>query len=157
MRKKIPLAALAAVLCAPAPARAGSFLDAVFGHAQVDHRSVAAKKTASARHHRSDVERPRHDAGAVLASWYGGAKGEHLARRTASGETFRPSALTAAHRSLPFGSRLRVSFRGRSVVVRIADRGPAARTGRSLDLSRGAAAVLGLTRVGVGRVKIERI
>ena len=157
MRKKIPLAALAAVLCASAPARAGSLLDAVFGHAQVDHRAVSAKKTASARHLGNHAQRPRHDAGAVLASWYGGAKGEHLARRTASGEVFRPSALTAAHRSLPFGSRLRVSFRGRAVVVRVNDRGPNINTGRSLDLSRGAASAIGLTRVGVGRVIIERI
>jgi rare lipoprotein A len=55
------------------------------------------------------------------AAGYGGATGERLAPRTASGETFRPSALTAAHRSLPFGTRLRVSFRGRSVVVRVSD------------------------------------
>jgi rare lipoprotein A len=92
----------------------------------------------------------------ALASYYG-APGEYLNRRTASGEVFRPMGLTAAHRSLPFGTRLRVGFRGRSVVVRVTDRGPARRTGRSLDLSRGAAAVLGLTRVGVGRVSIERI
>ena len=158
MFKTLPLAGLLAVaLCAAAPARAGSFLDSVFGHVQVDHRAALAQDAAPARRHRSDAARPRHAAGTVLASWYGAAKGERLARRTASGEVFRPESLTAAHRSLPFGTRLRVSFRGRSVVVRIADRGPAARTGRSLDLSRAAAAVLGLTRVGVGRVSIERI
>ena len=158
MRKTIPLAGLLAVaLCAAAPARAGSLLDSVFGHAQVDRRAVLAQTAASARHRRSDAERPRHAAGTVLASWYGGAKGERLALRTASGERFNPNALTAAHRSLPFGTRLRVGFRGRFVVVRVSDRGPAARTGRSLDLSRGAAALLGLTRVGVGRVSIERI
>ena len=157
MFKTLPLAEfLALALCAAAPARAGSLLDSVFGHVQVDHRAALAQGTASARHCRSDAQRPRHAAGTVLASWYG-APSEYLNRRTASGEIFRPLALTAAHRSLPFGTRLRVSFRGRSVVVRIADRGPAARTGRSLDLSRGAAAVLGLTRVGVGRVSIERI
>jgi rare lipoprotein A len=158
MFKTIPLAGLLAVaLFAAAPARAGSLLETVFGHVQVDRRAALAQTAAAARPHRSDARRPRHEAGTVLASWYGGAKGEKLSRRTASGETFRPNALTAAHRSLPFGTRLRVGFRGRSVVVRVTDRGPAARTGRSLDLSRGAAAVLGLTRVGVGRVSIERI
>jgi rare lipoprotein A len=93
----------------------------------------------------------------VRASWYGGAKGEHLNRRTASGERFSPNALICAHRSLPFGTRLRVAWRGRSVIVRVADRGPARRTGRSLDLSRRAAEIIGLTRAGVGRVSIERI
>ena len=157
MRKTLPLAGLlAAALCAAAPARAGSFLDSVFGHVQVDRRAALAQGAAAARPRRSDAERPRHAAGTVLASWYG-APGEYLNHRTASGEIFRANGLTCAHRTLPFGARLRVSFRGRSVVVRVTDRGPALRTGRSLDLSRGAAAVLGLTRVGVGRVSIERI
>jgi rare lipoprotein A len=158
MLKNLPLAGLLAVaLFAAAPARAGSLLDAVFGHAQLDRRAAVAQIAAAARPYRSDAERPRHEAGTVLASWYGGAKGERLSSRTASGEVFRPNSLTAAHRSLPFGTRLRVGFRGRSVVVRVTDRGPAARTGRSLDLSRAAAAALGLTRAGVGRVSIERI
>ena len=158
MFKTLPLAGmLALALCAAVPARAASFLEMVFAHAQVDRRAALAQPATAARPHRSDAGRPRHAAGTVLASWYGGAKGERLARHTASGEIFRPAALTAAHRSLPFGTRLRVSFRGRSVVVRVTDRGPAARTGRSLDLSRGAASAIGLTRVGVGRVVIERI
>ena len=158
MFKNLPLAGLLALaLCAAAPARAGSLLDAVFGHVQVDRRAAVAPKTAAARPHRNDVERPRHASGTVLASWYGGAKGERLSSRTASGEIFRPAAMTAAHRSLPFGTRLRVAYRGRSVVVRIADRGPAKWTGRSLDLSRGAASAIGLTRVGVARVSVERI
>jgi rare lipoprotein A (peptidoglycan hydrolase) len=156
--KTLPLAGLLAlVLCVAAPARAGSLLDGVFGHVQVDRRAALAQGAAAARPRRSDAGRPRHAAGTVLASWYGGAKGEKLGRRTASGEIFRPNALTCAHRSLPFGARLRVGFRGRSVVVRVTDRGPTPRTGRSLDLSRGAAALLGLTRVGVGRVSIERM
>ena len=70
----------------------------------------------------------------VMTSWYGG--GERLNRHTASGEVFRPHGLTAAHRSLPLGTRLAVSYGGRTVVVRVNDRGPAAWTGRSLDLSR---------------------
>ncbi len=61
------------------------------------------------------------------------------------------AGLTAAHRTLPFGTLLRVTNRanGRSVVVRIADRGPEAWTGRVLDLSRSAARVLGMERAGV--------
>jgi rare lipoprotein A len=86
--------------------------------------------------------------GIVKASWYGG--GERLAAHTASGERFRPGGLTAAHRSLPMGTRVQVTnvTTGRSVVVRINDRGPAARTGRSLDLARGAAQAIGLRGVG---------
>ncbi len=74
--------------------------------------------------------------------------------RTANGEHFYPDGLTAAHRSLPFGTRLRVTSiaTGRSVVVRINDRGPAAWTGRGLDLSRGAARVIGMIGAGVARV-----
>lgn len=92
-------------------------------------------------------------ASSCLASWYGG--GEYLNARTANGERFRPNGITAAHRSLPFGTRVRVTYQGRSVIVRINDRGPAAWTGRCIDLSRGAAAVLGLIRKGVGRVHLE--
>ena len=74
--------------------------------------------------------------------------------RTASGERASPSALTAAHRTLPFGTLVRVTYQGRSVVVRINDRGPFVK-GRDLDLSEGAARRIGLP--GVGRVTIEVI
>ena len=75
---------------------------------------------------------------------------------TASGEPYRPEALTAAHRSLPLGSRVRVTNvqNGRSVVVRINDRGPF-RPGRVIDLSRAAARRIGLLRPGHGPVKLE--
>lgn len=86
------------------------------------------------------------------ASYYGG--GEYLNRDTASGERFDPRALTAAHRSLPFGTKVRVTYRGRSVVVRINDRGPAKWTGRCIDLSKAAARALGMTGAGVGKVII---
>lgn len=89
-------------------------------------------------------------ASVTRASWYGG--GERLSRRTASGEVFRPDALTAAHRSLPLGTRLLVSANGRTVMVRVNDRGPAKYTGRSLDLSRGAARALGILRSGTAVV-----
>ena len=76
-------------------------------------------------------------AGPTVATWYGQ---EHAGKRTASGEVFNPNGLTAAHRSLPFGTCLRVSNpkTGRSVSVRVNDRGPFT-TGVSLDLSHGAA------------------
>lgn len=77
-------------------------------------------------------------------------------QRTASGERFDNRALTAAHRTLPFGSRVRVTnpATGASVVVRITDRGPFTR-GRTIDVSRAAAEELGLVRAGHGRVELE--
>jgi rare lipoprotein A len=85
------------------------------------------------------------------ASWYA------LHSRTASGERMNPSAMTAAHRSLPFGTRVKVTNQrnGRSVVVRINDRGPFVR-GRMLDLSRGAAQKLGFVGAGQANVCLIR-
>jgi rare lipoprotein A len=76
--------------------------------------------------------------------------------RTASGEKFDLHELTAAHRTLPFGTRLRVTSlaTGRSVTVRINDRGPFVR-GRVLDVSYSAADRLGIVGRGVGKVKVE--
>ena len=87
------------------------------------------------------------------ASWYG--PGFH-GKKTASGERFNTHALTAAHRSLPFGSRVQVTNErtGRSVVVRINDRGPFA-GGRVIDLSKAAAHAVGIS--GVSRVKLTRL
>ena len=87
---------------------------------------------------------------AGMASYYGNESGS----RTASGQRMNANAMTAAHRSLPFGTKLRVTHGGRSVVVTINDRGPFIR-GRVLDLSTGAARVIGLTGAGVGRVVAE--
>lgn len=88
--------------------------------------------------------------GRGLASWYGEP---HHGRRTASGERFDKEALTAAHKSLPFGTRVRVEnpATGQAVVVRINDRGPFTR-GRIIDLSRAAAERIGLIEAGVARV-----
>jgi rare lipoprotein A len=90
-----------------------------------------------------------------VASWYGKV---FQGRRTASGERYDAHALTAAHRTLPLGSYVRVTAVGssRSVVVRINDRGPYTR-GRVIDLSYAAAAALDLPRAGTLLVKIERI
>ena len=81
------------------------------------------------------------------ASWYGAF---HHGRRTASGEIFNQNALTAAHRSLPFGTRLRVTNHqtARSTVVRVNDRGPF-KANRIIDLSRAAAQAIGLKGVGL--------
>lgn len=77
-------------------------------------------------------------------------------QRVASGGWFNPNALTAAHKTLPFGTRVRVTNlrNGRSVVVRINDRGPYIR-GRIIDLSRRAATVVGMTQSGVVPVRVD--
>lgn len=85
-----------------------------------------------------------------LASWYGEP---FHGRRTASGEVFNMNELTAAHKTLPFGTRVRVrhATTGKEVTVRINDRGPFSK-GRIIDLSRAAAAQVGLLRTGTATV-----
>jgi len=85
-----------------------------------------------------------------VASFYGNESGS----QTASGERFNENAMTCAHRSLPFGTKLRVTHGGRSIVVRVNDRGPFVR-GRVLDLSTAAARALGID--GLGQVTAEVI
>ncbi|GJD37394.1 septal ring lytic transglycosylase RlpA family protein [Methylobacterium aerolatum] len=82
---------------------------------------------------------------APAAAQSGGASWYASGHRTANGERFNPNGMTAAHRTLPFGTRVRVENRktGRSVVVRINDRGPFVH-GRIIDLSRGSARALGM-------------
>lgn len=90
-----------------------------------------------------------------LASWYGE---ELTGNRTASGEAFDPGAMTAAHRTLPLGSFVEVTSveTGRSILVRINDRGPGRRD-RMIDLSRAAAHLLGTDRRQVAAVRIRAI
>jgi len=98
--------------------------------------------------------RPQPQSGQIgVASWYG--PGFH-GQPTASGETYNQDALTAAHRTLPLGTRVKVTnlANGKSVQVRITDRGPFVR-GRKIDLSRGAARKLGMTKSGVSKVRIQ--
>jgi rare lipoprotein A len=83
-----------------------------------------------------------------VASTYGNESGS----QTASGQRFNENAMTCAHRSLPFGTKLRVTHGGRSIIVTVNDRGPFVR-GRVLDLSTGAARALGLG--GLGQVTAE--
>ncbi|MBV8653614.1 MAG: septal ring lytic transglycosylase RlpA family protein [Alphaproteobacteria bacterium] len=111
-------------------------------HAVPKHYSV--KKTAHA--HKSTGE-------VGLASWYGG---DWEGRRTASGESLDGREFTAAHRTLPLHSRVRVTnlANGRSIMVRITDRGPH-RKGRIIDLSQSAAEQLGMKHRGVARVRLE--
>jgi rare lipoprotein A len=123
---------------------------------------------AAYRHHHHASSSPRHsssvrEANAAfipssgsghtfsgMASFYGSESGS----RTASGQRMNSNGMTAAHRTLPFGTKLRVTHGDRSVVVTINDRGPFVR-GRVLDLSTGAARAIGLTSAGVGRVTAE--
>ena len=88
-----------------------------------------------------------------LASWYGPG---FVGRKTANGELFTSAEFTAAHKTLPFNTRVRVTnlANGRSVVVRINDRGPF-KPGRVIDLSRVAAQRLDMVRSGVARVRLE--
>lgn len=90
--------------------------------------------------------------GSGMASYYGR---ELAGNRTASGERFDPAQLTAAHRTLPFGSLVRVTntANGDSVVVRINDRGPFSH-GRVIDVSHAAAREIGMHRSGTARVKL---
>lgn len=129
---------------------------------------TATEASAKSRHHRhhhakADTTSDWRNANAAMtpssgtgrsfsgmASYYGNESGS----RTASGQRFNQNAMTAAHRSLPFGTKLRVTHGGQSVIVTINDRGPFIR-GRVLDLSTGAARAIGLTGAGVGRVTAE--
>lgn len=128
----------------------------------VSEASAKSQRQHRSHHHHSDsgfrnanAAIPAHTGGrsfSGIASFYGNESGS----KTASGQRFNQGAMTAAHRSLPFGTRLRVTHGGRSVVVTVNDRGPFIR-GRVLDLSKGAAGVIGLTSRGVGRVVAEVI
>ena len=86
----------------------------------------------------------------VIASYY------YHGHTTANGEKFKPDGLTAAHKTLPFGTKVKVTntHNDKSVVVRINDRGPFIK-GRTIDLSRGAAKEIGMIKTGVARVTLE--
>ncbi len=88
-----------------------------------------------------------------VASYY---NDRHHGKKTASGELYHKAKLTAAHRTLPFGTEVKVTnlINGESVTVRINDRGPYAK-GRLIDLSKSAAQQIGLIKMGVVKVKIE--
>lgn len=133
--------------------QAGSFGPQAFGSAPASDATAQGSSLADAK--------PLTDEGSGIsdfhqtgrASWYG--RGFH-GRRTANGERYDMHALTAAHRTLPLGSYVRVTnpATSRSVVVRINDRGPYAR-GRVIDLSMAAASALNMRHAGTARVQIE--
>lgn len=114
----------------------------------VQRRAVVAQRPV--RRQRVAAHVPSGHAGSGMASYY------WQGQRTASGAAFNPDGLTAAHRTLPFGTRVRVTHagNGRSVDVIINDRGPFI-GGRVIDLSRGAARVIGMTGQGVASVRME--
>jgi rare lipoprotein A len=121
-----------------------------------EHRHYAA------RHHASRVVESQQstswkDANAMIPSGHGftgvaSTYGNESGSKTASGERFNENAMTCAHRSLPFGTKLRVTHGGRSIIVTVNDRGPFVH-GRVLDLSTGAARAIGLS--GLGQVTAE--
>src|SRR6201992_3439380 len=116
------------------------------------HHSAAAENTGgdSWRDANASIGSSSGHSFTGVASMYGNESGS----KTASGQRFNENAMTCAHRSVPFGTKLRVSHGGRSVVVTVNDRGPFVR-GRVLDLSTRAARAIGLTSAGVGRVTAE--
>ncbi|WP_315718926.1 MULTISPECIES: septal ring lytic transglycosylase RlpA family protein [unclassified Bradyrhizobium] len=116
---------------------------------QVQRAETASQSVVRVRHAEPSLP-PAHSTSSGLASYY--SEGQ----KTASGERFNPSELTAAHRSLPFGTRLQVTNvkTGRSVVVRVNDRGPFVQ-GRVVDVSYSAAQALGMINTGVAPVKVS--
>jgi rare lipoprotein A len=120
-------------------------------HAARHSARRTARASVRARHHAAALD----PVSAVIGGITGMASFYWQGQRTATGEHFNPDGMTAAHRTLPFGTRVRVTHlgNGRSVTVRINDRGPFV-GGRIIDLSRGAASVLGMQHQGVARVKV---
>jgi rare lipoprotein A len=112
------------------------------------HKRVAAAKKRIRLAARQPTPETRDGHG--VASFYSSGV------QTANGENFQPTEMTAAHRTLPFGTRLRVTdlATGQSVTVRINDRGPYI-AGRTVDLSQGAAETLGIVNRGVAKVKVD--
>ncbi|WP_425273960.1 septal ring lytic transglycosylase RlpA family protein [Paraburkholderia lacunae] len=134
-------------------AQAGSFGPQAFGGAEASNGAAKGSSLADAQPLTDDGPSISDFHQTGRASWYG--RGFH-GRRTANGERYDMHALTAAHRTLPLGSYVRVTnpATSRSVVVRINDRGPYAR-GRVIDLSMAAASMLDMRHAGTARVKIE--
>jgi rare lipoprotein A len=114
------------------------------------HHHVAAKSSSegSWKDANASIATPTGHSFSGVASTYGNESGS----QTASGQRFNENAMTCAHRSLPFGTKLRITHGGRSVIVTVNDRGPFVR-GRVLDLSTGAARAVGLS--GLGQVTAE--
>jgi rare lipoprotein A len=121
-----------------------------------ERKQAAVERKAPAAERHVDTEKAYRTTSSQsgMASYYGSESGS----QTASGQRFNPGAMTAAHRSLPFGTKVRVTNKnnGKSVIVTINDRGPFIR-GRIIDLSTAAAGVIGMRGAGVARVTVERL
>ena len=144
-RSRTALALIAATLVVGATTTAAS-ARSHRGHHGIHH----ASRTSDWREANAMVHAGGGHSFSGVASFYGNESGS----QTASGQRFNQNAMTCAHRSLPFGTKLRVSHGGRSVVVTVNDRGPFVR-GRVLDLSTAAARALGID--GLGHVTAEVI
>ena len=154
-RSRTAVAIFAATLLVGATATEASARSGHHHHHRHHHHLAADAAPTAWRNANASIFATANTGGrsfAGMASYYGNESGS----RTASGQRFNQSALTCAHRSLPFGTKLRVTHGGQSVIVTVNDRGPFIR-GRVLDLSTGAARAIGLTRAGVGRVVAEVI
>ena len=141
------------------PASADPITDLLDGMFQQPHTQAAVKTAHRGRH---VAAQPAQESGGffdhivssgqrMVASFYG--HGEKLSAYTASGQRFNPHAMTAAHKTLPFGTRLHVCHHG-CVTVTVNDRGPFVR-GRQLDLSYGAARAIGMTSTSA--VQVARV
>jgi rare lipoprotein A len=121
-------------------------------HSQAPSIPKEHDSTLSAQPERSPSDRPLLTLEGV-ASYYAD---DFHGKQTSNGETFDMNSLTAAHRTFPFGTKIRVTNleNAKTVVVRVNDRGPF-KEGRMIDLSRGAAQALDLVRTGTARVRLE--
>ena len=161
----IVFSTLIAVMAFPAAAASADWRSGMFGIPQERFTTSRAKKSATKRRRttarrkakrvapksRRRVGAPRRGRSLRgIASYY------WQPQRVASGGWFNPNALTAAHKTLRFGTRVRVTNlrNGRSVVVRINDRGPYIK-GRIIDLSRRAAGIVGMRKSGVAPVRVD--
>jgi rare lipoprotein A len=155
----IVLGAASLAACAQSPITKNAERAVAKRQASLEHRTIFATNRR-VQDTVQDTERrapssPRNAASTETAS-HGLASFYSTGRQTASGEAFDRSALTAAHRTLPFGTRLRVTnvATGQSVTVRVNDRGPFI-PGRVVDVSHSAAEALGMVGDGVAKVKVD--
>ncbi|WP_022674043.1 septal ring lytic transglycosylase RlpA family protein [Novosphingopyxis baekryungensis] len=159
MAALVPAMGLIGAARADAPAPAAGFAP-IEVSADIDAELTSPVAAAVDTHIDLDTDDLLDDAQDVLedlgnggASYYG----PNLAgNRTASGERFDPTQLTAAHRTLPMGSKVKVTHNGKSVIVRINDRGPF-HGNRVIDLSTAAAKKIGLFRAGTGTVGLQLV
>ena len=145
-RSNTALAILAATLLVGGTATEASAKSRHHRH----HHQVASESSSNSswKDANASIATPTGHSFTGVASTYGNESGS----QTASGQRFNENAMTCAHRSLPFGTKLRITHGGRSVIVTVNDRGPFVR-GRVLDLSTGAARAVGLS--GLGQVTAE--